>query len=114
MSLNSVFITGSMGLQFVPTLAAEQPALIEFMGNVFHSDPQLNSFQSEVLQWKYFDPRPEWDQPRSFLLKKKHEIVAHGGIWPIRLGASGIELQAINLIDWAASPTSLGAGVRIL
>jgi len=103
-----------MGLQFAPTLAPEQPALINFLTQVFHADPELNSFQPEVLQWKYFIPYPEWSQPRSFSLKKDQEIVSHGGILPIRLRARGGELQAINLIDWAASAAALGGGVHVL
>jgi hypothetical protein len=103
-----------MGLQFAPTPAAELGGLIRFLSEAFRSDPQLNSFQAQVLQWKYFDPHPEWSQPRSFSLNKEQQIVAHGGIWPIRLRTNGAELQAINLIDWAASPEVLGAGVHVL
>jgi hypothetical protein len=103
-----------MGLQFAPTPVTEQAALINFLSDVFRSNLELNSFQPRVLQWKYFDPHPEWTQARSFSLKKEQQIVAHGGIWPIRLRANGSELQAINLIDWAASPEALGGGVHVL
>lgn len=103
-----------MGLQFAPTLASEQPALIEFLSRVFAAGPQLNSFQPRVLEWKYFSPHPEWPHPRSFLLKNKQEIVAHGGVWPFRLRVDGSDVQAIHLIDWAGSAAFLGAGVHIL
>src|SRR5579864_768163 len=103
-----------MGLQFAPTPVTEQAAVIHFLSDVFRSSPELNSFQPRVFEWKYFDAHPEWSQPRSFSLKKEKQIVAHGGIWPIRLHAQGAELQAINLIDWAASRDALGAGVHVL
>ncbi len=104
----------SMGLQFVLTSPSEQPALLRFLLEIYHADPDLNSFRPEVLQWKYFAPHPDWNGPRSFLLKRDERIIAHGGAWPIRLAVSGAELKAIHLVDWAASRIAPGAGIQVL
>lgn len=104
----------SMGLQFVPTPESDQPALLSFLLETFQADPGLNSFRPEVLRWKYFAEYPGRNAPRSFLLKRDEQIVAHGGVWPIRLAVSGSELKAIHLVDWAASRVAPGAGIQVL
>ncbi|HEX6802720.1 MAG TPA: hypothetical protein VF133_03495 [Terriglobales bacterium] len=104
----------SMGLRFAATLPSQQDAMLQFLRDVFRAPAQSNSFQPAVLEWKYFRPHPNWSQPRSFLLQKADEILAHGGVWPIRLATAGEEAQAIHLVDWAGSPSSLGAGVHVL
>lgn len=103
-----------MAIEFRATLPSQQAAVLKFLLDVFDADPRLNSFQPQVMDWKYFLPHPCWSGPRSFLLHKDREIVGHGGVWPIRLGLRGEEVQAIHLVDWAASPRSLGAGVHVL
>jgi len=103
-----------MGLQFVLTSPSEQPALLRFLLEIYHADPDLNSFRPEVLHWKYFAPHPDWNGPRSFLLKNDQEIVAHASVWPVRLRTSGPELKAIHLLDWAARRATPGAGIQIL
>src|SRR5258708_5603196 len=75
----------SMGLQFAPTSPSSQSETLKFLLETLQADAAGNSFRPDVFQWKYFSVHPEWDSPRSHLLKKDQEIVAHGGIWPIRL-----------------------------
>lgn len=103
-----------MGLQFAAALPSQRPAILNFLLDVFHADPRLNSFQPQVMDWKYFSPHPAWSGPRSFLVHKDEQIVGHGGIWPIRLATGDEGTQAIHLVDWAASPAALGAGVHLL
>jgi len=103
-----------MSFQFAAALPSQKGAVSKFLREVFGANPQTNSFQPQVLDWKYFSPHPVWSQPRSFLLHKDQEIVGHGGVWPIRLATEGEGTQAIHLVDWAASPATLGAGVHVL
>jgi hypothetical protein len=103
-----------MSLQFAAALPSQKRDVSKFLREVFGANPQTNSFQPQVLDWKYFSPHPAWSQPRSFLLQKDQEIVGHGGVWPIRLATGGEGTQAIHLVDWAASPAALGAGVHVL
>ena len=103
-----------MGLQFTVTQPSELPSVRQFLLKTFAADPDLNSFRPEVLEWKYFAPHPDWDGPRSYLLKDGGTIVAHASAWPIRICAAGPEVRGIHLLDWAASKTNPGAGLYIL
>ena len=103
-----------MPFEFVKLEPQEQPALREFLVNSFAEGAIATSFRSEVLTWKYFSTHPTWPEFRSFALKDSGRIVAHGGIWPVRLQAQGPPLKAIQLIDWVASRSAVGAGVYLL
>lgn len=103
-----------MAFEFGPIPASEQPDLIQFLVKSFRADSTLNSFRPDVIQWKYFSKHPEWEGPRSLAIKQKGQIVAHGGVWPVRLQMAGAEVKAIHLIDWAASRAAVGAGVHLL
>lgn len=103
-----------MAFEFVPVESSEQAALIKFLVNSFQAGPALTSFSPEVIRWKYFSPHPDWTGPRSFAVKQAGEILAHGGVWPVRFKVRDREIQAIHLIDWAASRSAVGAGVYLL
>jgi hypothetical protein len=103
-----------MAFEFVPLQASEQQDLIQFLVKSFRADPALNSFNPEVIHWKYFAHHPEWKSPRSLAIKQGGQIVAHGGVWPVRLVTPTSEVKAIHLIDWAASRSAVGAGVHLL
>lgn len=103
-----------MAFEFVPVPAAEQQNLTQFLVTSFQSNPALNPFRSEVLQWKYFADHPQWTGPRSFAIKQAGPIVAHGGVWPVMLETPNGQVRAIHLIDWAASRTAIGAGIHLL
>lgn len=104
----------SMSSQFTATLPSEQNALAELLKSTFPTSREVNSFLPDVLRWKYFSPHPDWNGPRSYVVKKEEAIVGHGGIWPVRLTGAGTEFKAIHLIDWAASRSATGVGVLLL
>lgn len=103
-----------MPFEFVPLKNSEQADLISFLANSFQADPGLVSFRPDVIDWKYFAPHPEWSGVRSYVVKQEGKIVAHGGLWPVRLKNSDREVKAVHLIDWAASRGAVGAGVFLL
>jgi len=103
-----------MAFEFVALQASEQPALVQFLVNSFQAEPGLVSFRTEVMDWKYFVPHPDWNDPRCFAVKQGGEIAAHGGVWPVRFKTRNREVNAIHLIDWAASRAAVGAGVLLL
>jgi hypothetical protein len=103
-----------MSSQFTATLPSEQPALAELLQSSFPASTEVNSFLPDVLRWKYFSPHPDWNGPRSYVVKKDEAIVGHGGIWPLRLTSANVELNVIHLIDWAASRSATGVGVLLL
>jgi hypothetical protein len=103
-----------MSLQFAASLPSEQTAVIEFLRATFQADHELLSFRPDVFQWKYFFAHPDWHRDRSFVLRNENGIVAHGGVWPLRLKKPGADVDAIHLIDWAASRTTVGSGLLLL
>ena len=45
--------------------------------------PDARQFDPDILQWKYFDPRPDWDGSRSYVLKSGARWLAHAGVCPM-------------------------------
>jgi hypothetical protein len=103
-----------MTSQLLPTAPCEKAELTAFLRGSFHAPAKMNSFDPDVLEWKYFSRHPDWTGPRSYVVKSGDVMVAHGGIWPVRLVGTERELSVIHLIDWAASRTHPGAGVLLL
>ncbi|MGB7601056.1 MAG: hypothetical protein WBM24_12175 [Candidatus Sulfotelmatobacter sp.] len=103
-----------MSLQFAASLPSEQTAITEFLRTTFQADHELPSFRPDVFQWKYFSDHPDWHRDRSYVLKNDDGIVAHGGVWPLRLRKPGADADVIHLIDWAASRATVGSGLLLL
>ena len=62
------------------------------------------------MHWKYFEPHPEWREPRSYVLDQGGKLIAHGCVWPSTLPGS---LQALCLIDWVSSKAAPGMGIML-
>src|SRR5581483_79626 len=103
-----------MAFEFLQAQASEWAAVRQFLIASFNANAETSAFRPEVLQWKYFSPHPEWKDSRSFLIGNSAAILAHGGVWPVCFITPAAEIKAINLIDWAASPSVPGIGVLLL
>jgi hypothetical protein len=66
------------------------------------------------MHWKYWDPWPTWPGSRSFLLLDGERPIAHAAIVPLPFSRAGKAHTLVQLIDWAAEPASVGAGVTLL
>lgn len=66
------------------------------------------------LRWKYWTPLPCWDGSRSFVWEQGGELLAHAGVVPLEFTVRGETRRLVQLIDWAARPESMGAGVALL
>jgi hypothetical protein len=78
---------------------------------VRHDSPALAPAQ---MQWKYWDAWPGWDGPRSFVLIKAGEIIAHTGLVVLRHCLGERVHTLAQPIDWAADPGHVGAGAVLL
>jgi hypothetical protein len=103
----------SMGLEVCATGPGECHALAEFLAAVFHAPVDAAFLNPQLLDWKYFQPRPDWQTPRSWVLKDRSRIVAHAAIWPFRFCLPQGVIDSMHVIDWAASPDVPGAGVLL-
>lgn len=102
-----------MPLQIEPTSPSEQDALIQFLISVFQAKPDAPFLNAKLMHWKYFVPRADWNEPRSFVLKQEGQIAAHTGIFPITFLVGSREIRCIYMIDWAATLSVPGAGVLL-
>jgi hypothetical protein len=71
-------------------------------------------FSAEHMRWKYWDTWPSWQGSRSFMLFKNDALIAHAGVVPLRFSREGQCHTLLQLIDWAAEPGQVGAGVTLL
>jgi len=71
------------------------------------------------LDWKYWRERTDWPGPRSFVMTRGEEILAHAATVPgaclAQSPASGTQrIRTVHVVDWAARPSATGAGVSLL
>jgi hypothetical protein len=91
----------------------QQGAIAQLLRLVFGPGMSPSLLNPELLQWKFFSPRPGSNGSRSYVLGESAEIQAHACEWPISFLSSSHEVQSCHLIDWAARPEAKGAGIRI-
>lgn len=93
---------------------AERKALVDFLLTTFRLGPEAPFVAGDLIRWKYDDPRPDWQGPRSFVWKDGDAITAHACMWPVTYRLPAGDVAGSYLIDWAAARTSAGAGVALL
>jgi hypothetical protein len=102
----------------MPLESLNDPALCEtlvsFLLATFRLTPEAPFIQPALLHWKYGEPRPDWSGPRSFIWRDGDAIVAHACVCPVTYTLPTGDVTGSYLIDWAASRTSAGAGVKLL
>jgi hypothetical protein len=103
-----------MSFAITPTSPAEQAAVAEFLLQCYHLPPEATFVEPGLLRWKYFEPRPDWEGPRSYVLRQNAEIMAHGCVVPSRFRAGAREVRGIRVIDWAGSRRFPGGGVLMM
>jgi hypothetical protein len=103
-----------LSLAIAPTPRGEQSALVQFLLESFHLPPDAPFVDAGLLGWKYFEPRPDWDGPRSYILRHQGEIVAHGCVVPSRFRDGAREIRGIRVIDLAGSRRFPGGGILLM
>lgn len=103
-----------MSSVYRPSTIDDEGQIIEFLKRVFSADCDAAFVQPSLLRWKYWEPRPDWSDPRSFVIEKGGRIVAHAGLWPVTVRTGTGTERGVHMIDWAADPQTPGAGVVLL
>src|SRR5579863_6860777 len=93
-----------------PSTPADVPAIIALLAQA----GLRPNVEPQDLHWKYWQPRADWTGPRSFVLTDGSAILAHGGIIPGSCAWESRRLKTLHVIDWAASPREIGAGVALM
>jgi hypothetical protein len=65
------------------------------------------------MEWKYWREIGGWSGSRSYVLETDGRILAHGAAWPSVISAEN-PIPSFALIDWAADPGAVGAGVELM
>lgn len=99
-----------MTASFRPTMPADAAAIV----GLFEEAGLRPSIEPEHLDWKYWQPRPDWPEPRSFVLTDGSELIAHLALVPGSCAGRTRRVKVGHLIDWAASPREPGAGIALL
>ncbi|HYB50695.1 MAG TPA: hypothetical protein VED47_06250 [Burkholderiaceae bacterium] len=87
-----------MNFRIRPSVPEDAPAIV----TVLRSSGLDPLCEEQALHWKYWRPRADWPGPRSLVLTKGDQVVAHAGIVPGTLGWDGQRASVIHVIDWAA------------
>jgi hypothetical protein len=94
-------------LHLRPTTPDDVLQLKVLAASAFESRMPLPFVDRSMLTWKFWSPRPDFGQPRSYAVERAGRIVAHAGLWPVTVD----QRSGVHLIDWMAAPDEPGAGV---
>ncbi len=79
----------------------------------FGPDVPPELFAPTFLSWKFFQDRPGWPGSRSYVVAQDDAIAAHACVWPSAFHTPAGVITCCHLLDWAASPVAVGAGISI-
>lgn len=102
-----------MASVFRPSTIEDETQLIELLARVFAVDKSEPALAPGLMRWKYWTPRGDIDEPRSYVMEREGRIVAHAGLWPVVVRGEKTE-RGVHMIDWASSPDVPGVGVSLL
>ena len=88
--------------------------LADFLLEVFRLGKGAPMVRPDMMRWKFFDPRPDWDGPRSYLMFRDRRIFAHGCVVPETFRAPNGRVTSMRVIDWAGSRHVPAAGVLVM
>jgi hypothetical protein len=103
-----------MEFVFRPTTEEDAPRVISFLARVFSAPRDSEFLRPDLLRWKLWSPRDDYLGPRSYVVERRGEIVAHSGVWPIPLRTKTGTFQGCHMFDWASDPQLPGPGVVLI
>jgi hypothetical protein len=99
---------------FRPTTVADEARLIAFLARAFSVSAQAAFLDPALLRWKYWRPREDYPEARSYILERNGEITAHAGVWPISIRTAGVCARGAHMIDWASDASVPGSGAALV
>ncbi len=95
------------------TKSGQVAELIRLFHAAFGPELPPELLSSAFLSWKFFQDRPGWPGSRSYVLERDGSVAAHACVWPSAFHTPAGVITCCHLLDWAASPLAVGAGVSI-
>jgi hypothetical protein len=93
-----------------PTTAQDAPAISQLL---WEAGLRPNARIGD-LQWKYWQHIGQRAEPRSFVLARGSELLAHAGIVPRTYVWESQRFEMLHIVDWAARHNAVGAGVSLM
>ena len=103
-----------MAFEFLPATPHDRAALVAFLLDAFQLPAHAPFVSSDLLRWKYDEPRPDWSGPRSYVMKDGARIVAHACLCPVTFETAAGAATSNHLIDWAGARDAPGSGMLLL
>jgi hypothetical protein len=108
-----------MAIDIAPLQPGDVPELGRFLTSGFGTAPDAEFAAPDVLKWKYLEPRPPDDGPRSFVARDDEgRIVGHVGIALTRFRRVGVgrrgDVAALHMLDWLGSREHPGVGASLM
>lgn len=96
------------------TVPSEEEALIAFLARAYSADASAPFLDPALIRWKYWTQRGDFSGPRSYVLEKNGQIVAHACLCPLTVRNGGGEMLGVHTIDWCSDPRAPGAGIALM
>jgi Acetyltransferase (GNAT) domain len=106
--------TGTAGSVFRATTPDDAPRLTAFLSHAFSMDLSAPFLDPALMRWKYWEPRADFGDARSYVLERAGRIVGHVALWPAALDTAAGRAAGIQMIDWASDPAAPGAGASLV
>lgn len=98
-----------MALVFRPTTPDELEPLAAFFNKHFKVDDTAPVVNREGMRWKFWEPRPDWEGSRSYVLASGTKWLSHVAACPMPMDtATGVVTGAL-LVDWVSASPGAGA-----
>lgn len=68
----------------------------------------------QALHWKYWLPRADFPDPRSFVTLRGDRLVAHAALIPGTFRGGNSRQRTAHVIDWVARSGEWGAGTTLM
>jgi hypothetical protein len=101
----------STKLLFRPSEPADYEQIVALLSNVFEVPTDAAFLRRPVMQWKYWDERPDWPERRGYVLQAGDRLVGHVGLWPGIVTRANEARRGVHMIDWVGAPDVPGAGL---
>ncbi|MGH9558822.1 MAG: hypothetical protein ACRD30_06235, partial [Bryobacteraceae bacterium] len=95
-----------------PAEPGDLSAIRELLQRAFRVSADAPFLNPALMQWKYWEAREDWTEPRAYILERDGAIAAHAGIMPVSFG--GGTIRGVQMIDWASAQDSPGAGLSLV
>jgi hypothetical protein len=92
----------------------QRDEIVAFLRKVYQAAEDAAFLDPRLMDWKYFEERPDWSGTRSYVLRAGSRIAAHGGIVFTTLLLPQGPVTSVQIIDWAADKAFPGAGLVLV